>query len=54
MKLILFQIGKTTNKNYENEIIEYSKRIKKYMPFEIKTVPETKYKKNQSIHIRGK
>lgn len=48
MKSVIFFLGKT-NENYLSEgISEYEKRIKKYIPFEILTIPNIKNTKNLS------
>lgn len=45
MKIILVQVGKTNHPYIEKEIAEFKKRLSKYIPFEIITLPEAKNKK---------
>lgn len=54
MKVKLIQIGKTDH-SYLNEGIEnYTKRIKKYHPYEIVTIPDIKNSKNLSSEQQKK
>ena len=46
MRLILLQTGKTSEKNLFEGIQNYSERIKKYIGFEIKTIPDIKNARN--------
>ena len=46
MKAVLILIGKTQNKHFIAGIDDYVKRIKHYLPFEIKVIPELKNTKN--------
>jgi len=49
MKIALLQTGKTTDKNIEELVDLYSKRIKKYSVFEIITLPDVKNTRNMPI-----
>lgn len=49
MKITLLQIGKTTNSDLRGIIEDYSKRINRYLPFEIITIPDLKYSKKVDI-----
>jgi 23S rRNA (pseudouridine1915-N3)-methyltransferase len=49
MKIALLQTGKTTDKNMTELVDLYYKRIKKYISFEIITIPELKNTKNMPI-----
>jgi 23S rRNA (pseudouridine1915-N3)-methyltransferase len=52
MKTILILIGKTQNKHLIAGIDNYVNRIRHYMPFEIKVIPELKNTKNLSKEIQ--
>ena len=49
MKIKLLVIGKTGSKPLEEMISEYQTRLKRYIHFEIETIPELKNIKNLSI-----
>jgi 23S rRNA (pseudouridine1915-N3)-methyltransferase len=49
MKISLLQIGKTTDKNLTALIDLYTNRIKKYIAFDIVTLPDIKNTKNMPI-----
>jgi 23S rRNA (pseudouridine1915-N3)-methyltransferase len=49
MKIAFMQIGKTTDNNMSKLVDLYSKRIKKYIPFEVITIPELKNTKNMPV-----
>jgi 23S rRNA (pseudouridine1915-N3)-methyltransferase len=49
MKITLLQTGKTTDKHISELVDLYSNRIKKYMGFEIITIPDVKNTKNMPI-----
>ncbi len=49
MKIALLQTGKTTDRNLSELVDLYSKRIKKYVSFEIITIPELKNTKNMPV-----
>jgi 23S rRNA (pseudouridine1915-N3)-methyltransferase len=49
MKIALLQTGKTTDKNISELVDLYSKRIKKYISFEVITIPELKNTKNMPV-----
>jgi 23S rRNA (pseudouridine1915-N3)-methyltransferase len=49
MKIALLQTGKTTDKNIEELVDLYSKRIKKYSVFEIITLPDVKNTRNMPV-----
>lgn len=42
MKLAFLMVGKTTEVYFAEAISEYEKRIKRYVPFEIITIPDVK------------
>lgn len=46
MKIILLVVGKTNELSFKNAISDYQKRLKFYIPFEIKEIPELKNTKN--------
>lgn len=48
MKTTLLVVGKTTNKNIDTCIKDYSDRIIHYMPFDIVVIPELKQTKSLS------
>ncbi|WP_276912331.1 23S rRNA (pseudouridine(1915)-N(3))-methyltransferase RlmH [Hallella colorans] len=48
MKTLLILIGKTQNRDFDNGIIDYIKRINHYMPLEVEVIPELKNTKNIS------
>jgi 23S rRNA (pseudouridine1915-N3)-methyltransferase len=50
MKLILLQTGKTTEKYLAEGITNFSDRIKKYVSFEIVTIPELRNTKNMPVN----
>ena len=49
MKIVLLQTGKTTDRNMSEVVDLYSKRIKKYISFEVITLPELKNTKNMPV-----
>jgi 23S rRNA (pseudouridine1915-N3)-methyltransferase len=49
MKIALLQTGRTTDRNMSELVDLYSKRIKKYISFEIITLPELKNTKNMPV-----
>jgi 23S rRNA (pseudouridine1915-N3)-methyltransferase len=49
MKIALLQTGKTTDRNMSELVDLYSKRIKKYISFEVITIPELKNTKNMPV-----
>jgi 23S rRNA (pseudouridine1915-N3)-methyltransferase len=49
MKITLLQTGKTTDKNMSELVDLYTNRIKKYIFFEIVTLPEIKNTKNMPV-----
>jgi 23S rRNA (pseudouridine1915-N3)-methyltransferase len=49
MKIALLQTGKTTDKNIEELVDLYSKRIKKYSVFEIITLSDVKNTRNMPV-----
>jgi len=46
MKIALLQVGKTTEKYLNEGISVYQERIKKYVPFEILTIPDMRNTRN--------
>lgn len=42
MKLVFLMVGKTNEKYFTDAISEYEKRIKRFIPFEIITIPDSK------------
>jgi 23S rRNA (pseudouridine1915-N3)-methyltransferase len=50
MKLILLQTGKTTEKYLAEGINNFADRIKKYVSFEIVTIPELRNTKNMPVN----
>ncbi len=48
MKVILFLVGKTTDKHFDAGIRDYIDRITHYMPFEVKVIPDVKNTKNMT------
>jgi 23S rRNA (pseudouridine1915-N3)-methyltransferase len=49
MKIALLQIGKTTDRNMSELVDLYANRIKKYIVFEIVTLPDLKNTKNMPV-----
>jgi 23S rRNA (pseudouridine1915-N3)-methyltransferase len=49
MKIVLLQSGKTTDKNMSELVDLYSNRIKKYIGFDIVTLPDVKNTKNMPV-----
>jgi 23S rRNA (pseudouridine1915-N3)-methyltransferase len=49
MKITLLQTGKTTDRNMSELVDLYANRIKKYIVFEIVTLPEIKNTKNMPV-----
>ena len=49
MKITLLLVGKTAKALYSEGIKDYANRIKHYVPFEIKVIPEIKNNKNISF-----
>ena len=50
MKLILLQTGRTTDNYIVEGIANYYERIKKYVSFEIQTIPEIRNTKNMPVN----
>ena len=48
MKIVLLTIGKTSEKNLVEGILQFQKRLKHYTPFEIVEIPNIKNAKNFS------
>ncbi|HOW08198.1 MAG TPA: 23S rRNA (pseudouridine(1915)-N(3))-methyltransferase RlmH [Bacteroidales bacterium] len=48
MKIVLLQVGKTTEEYLNEGISEYEGRIRKYVRFEILTIPDIKNTRNMS------
>lgn len=48
MKVTLLSVGKTDNPLLSQIIDDYHKRVNHYIPFELKTVADPKYRKNLS------
>ena len=48
MKITLLAIGKTDNKNLQNLIEDYTKRLKHYISFDFEIIPDIKNAKNLS------
>jgi 23S rRNA (pseudouridine1915-N3)-methyltransferase len=46
MKIALLQVGKTTEKYLNEGISAYDERIRKYVPFEILTIPDMRNTRN--------
>ena len=51
-KIVLLTVGKTTQKYVEEAVMEYSNRLKFYIPFEIITIPELKDIKNVPVAVQ--
>jgi 23S rRNA (pseudouridine1915-N3)-methyltransferase len=49
MKITLLQTGKTTDKNMSELVELYANRIRKYIVFEVVTLPEIKNTKNMPV-----
>ncbi|MBQ7819693.1 MAG: 23S rRNA (pseudouridine(1915)-N(3))-methyltransferase RlmH [Bacteroidales bacterium] len=49
MKLVFLMVGKTNEKYFNDAILEYEKRIKRFIPFEIITIPDSKGIKSADI-----
>jgi 23S rRNA (pseudouridine1915-N3)-methyltransferase len=49
MKILLLVIGKTRQKFVEQGVIEFLERLKHYISFEIRVIPESKNTKNLSF-----
>ncbi len=54
MKVILLVIGKTDATYLQEGIAEYQKRLKHYIPFELKVTPDIKRKKNLTEYMQKK
>ncbi|MDP3463941.1 MAG: 23S rRNA (pseudouridine(1915)-N(3))-methyltransferase RlmH [Bacteroidales bacterium] len=54
MKILLITIGKTDEAYLEEGIARYVKRIRFYLPFELKTIPDPKNRKTLSIEQQKK
>ena len=52
MKIKLLAIGKTDDKRLQELIVEFQKRLKHYIKFEIEIVPDLKKVKNLSVDQR--
>ncbi len=48
MKVILLVVGKNTDPHFEASMMEYVKRIKRYVDFQVSVIPELKNAKNLS------
>ncbi len=48
MKITMLAVGKTNNPHFLPGIQEYARRISRYLPFEVETVPELKNTKKLS------
>ena len=48
MKTLLLLVGKTTDRQFQAGIADYTERIGHYMPFELVTIPELKNTKSLS------
>ena len=48
MKAALIQVGKTTNRDFENIIDDYVHRVKHYISFEVITIPELRNTKSMT------
>ena len=48
MKICLLVIGKTDAAYIREGIAEYEKRLVKYVPYEMKVLPDVKYVKNRT------
>ena len=46
MKIILLVVGKTTTSYLREGIEEYSTRVNRFMPFELRVLPDIKTSKN--------
>lgn len=49
MKLVFLMVGKTNEKYFNDAILEYEKRIKRFIPFEIITIPDSKGIKSADV-----
>ena len=49
MKIVLLQIGKTSDKYISDGVDEYSCRIRKYLGFDIITIPDLKNTRNMPL-----
>jgi 23S rRNA (pseudouridine1915-N3)-methyltransferase len=49
MKIVLLQTGKTTDKNMSELVDLYANRIKKYIAFDIVTLPDLKNTRNMPV-----
>lgn len=49
MKVTLIVVGRTTDKRLESLIDEYRERLKHYLPFELKVIPELKNARSLSM-----
>ncbi len=54
MKVILLVIGKTDATYLQEGIVEYQKRLKHYIPFELKVIPGIKRKKILTEYMQKK
>ena len=54
MKISLIQVGKTQDKALEAFILDYTKRIKRYVQFEVINLKEAKVHKNENKDIYRK
>ncbi len=52
MKAVLLLIGKTDDKYLIEGIEKYSKRVSKYLPFEIQVIPDIKNTKNLATTVQ--
>jgi len=51
MGILLYQIGKTSFNYVDEGVTDYTKRIAKYVPFNLVTLPDIKNAKNLSVEL---
>ncbi|MGM0463033.1 MAG: 23S rRNA (pseudouridine(1915)-N(3))-methyltransferase RlmH [Bacteroidota bacterium] len=51
MKIVLLQVGKTDDKYLNDGLSVYHSRIQKLMPFEVKTVAESKARQKKPVSV---
>lgn len=51
MKLVLLQVGKTDERYLNEGLSVYHSRIEKLMPFEVKTIPESRSKRKKPVSL---
>ncbi|MDR0697866.1 MAG: 23S rRNA (pseudouridine(1915)-N(3))-methyltransferase RlmH, partial [Tannerella sp.] len=49
MKVLLLLVGKTTQDFVQKGVEEYAERLRHYLPFEIKTIPDIRNTRNLSF-----